>query len=328
MDDARFGASAGVRDEEPLDAYSRTVVDAVARVGPAVGAISVRRRLADRSGRLREGSGAGSGFAFTPDGFVLTNSHVVHGASAVQVVFPDGSELDADLIGDDPLTDLAVVRVGAGDLAVARLGRSSALRVGQLVVAIGNPLGFENTVTAGVISALDRSLPARDGNLIEDLIQTDAALNPGNSGGPLVNSASEVIGVNTAIIPGAQSLCFAIGIDTARWVVTQLMSHGRVRRAFVGLTGATAGISRAVQRSIGLDQPHGVRVAEVAPDSPAQVAGIEPGDLIIGLDGVAIGSIGELRRLLDQSRIGRLCAVRVVRGARLLHRVITPREQR
>jgi S1-C subfamily serine protease len=321
-------AGQGATDVEALDAYSRTVVGAVARVGPAVGAISVRRQLADRSGRKHEAGGAGSGFAFTPDGFVLTNSHVVHGASQVRVVFPDGSEFDADRIGDDPTTDLAVVRVGASGLAAARLGRSGALRVGQLAIAIGNPLGFENSVTAGVISALGRSLPARDGNLIEDLIQTDAALNPGNSGGPLVNAASEVIGVNTAIIPGAQALCFAIGIDTAQWVVTQLLAHGRVRRAFVGLTGATAGIARAVQRAIGLDQAHGVRVAEVAPDSPAQVAGIEPGDLIIGLDGAAIGSIGELRRLLDHTRIGRLCAARVVRGAQLLHRVITPREQR
>jgi S1-C subfamily serine protease len=244
------------------------------------------------------------------------------------VVFPDGSEFDADLVGDDPPTDLAVVRVGASGVAAARLGRSSTLRAGQLAVAIGNPLGFENTVTAGVISALGRSLPARDGRLIEDLIQTDAALNPGNSGGPLVNSASEVIGVNTAIIPGAQALCFAVAVDTAHWVVSQLLTYGRVRRAFVGLTGATAGISRAVQRAIGLDQAHGVRVAEVAPDSPAQVAGIEPGDVIIGLDGVAISKIGELQRLLDHTRIGRLCAARVVRGAQLLHRVITPREQR
>jgi len=333
MDEARLDAVAdrddrGVNDPAPLDAYSQAVVNAVARVGPSVGAISVRRRLADRTGKMHEVSGAGSGFAFTPDGFVLTNSHVVHGASSVHVVFPDGTELDADPIGDDPTTDLAVVRVGASGLAAARLGRSSTLRVGQLAIAIGNPFGFENTVTAGVISALGRSLPARDGNPIEDLIQTDAALNPGNSGGPLVNSASEVIGVNTAIIPGAQALCFAVGVDTAQWVVTQLLAHGRVRRAFIGLTGMTATLPRLLQRAIGVDQAHGVRVGDVAPDSPARTAGIEPGDLVIGLDGVAVSSIGELRRLLDHSRIGRVCAVRVVRGAQLLHRVITPREQR
>jgi S1-C subfamily serine protease len=316
------------RDSSRLDAYSAAVVDAVERVGPAVGAISVRRRLADRGGRMREAAGAGSGFAFTPDGFVLTNSHVVHGASAVHVVFPDGSEFDAEPIGDDPGTDLAVVRVGSNGLAAARLGRSGALRVGQLAIAIGNPYGFENTVTTGVISALGRSLPARDGSLIEDLIQTDAALNPGNSGGPLVNSASEVIGVNTAIIPGAQALCFAVGIDTAHWVVTQLLTHGRVRRAYIGLTGTSAALPRLIQRAIGVEQPQGVRVGDVAADSPARTAGIEPGDWIIGLDGVAVASIGELRRLLDHTRIGRLCALRVVRGGRLLHRVITPREQR
>jgi S1-C subfamily serine protease len=330
MDAPRAAARepAGAVDLDPLDSYSRTVVDAVGRVGPAVGAISVRHRVADRSGRTRELGGAGSGFAFTPDGFVLTNSHVVRGASSIHVVFPDGSEFDADPVGDDPATDLAVARVGANALAAARLGRSAALRVGQLAIAIGNPYGFENTVTAGVISALGRSLPARDGNLIEDLIQTDAALNPGNSGGPLVNSASEVIGVNTAIIPGAQSLCFAVGIDTANWVVTELLAHGRVRRAFIGLTGVTAALPRLLQRAIGVEQAHGVRVADVASDSPALAAGIEPGDWIIGLDGVAVSSIGELRRLLDHTRIGRVCAVRVVRGGRLVHRVITPREQR
>ena len=315
-------------DQGLLDAYSATVIGVVERVGPAVAAISVRRRLAGRDGRTHEAGATGSGFAFTPDGFVLTNSHVVHGASGVHVVFPDGSEFDADLVGDDSPTDLAVVRVGAGGLTAARLGRSSVQRVGQLAVAIGNPLGFENTVTAGVISALGRSLPARDGRPIEDLIQTDAALNPGNSGGPLVNSASEVIGVNTAIIPGAQGLCFAVGVDTAHWVVTQLLAHGRVRRAFIGLTGVTAAIPRLLQRAIGVDQAHGVRVGEVAPDSPALTAGVEPGDWIIGLDGIAVSSIGELRRLLDHTRIARLCAVRVVRGGKLLHAVITPREQR
>ena len=332
MEDGTLGPAAAPAplngDSARLDAYSEAVVGTVARVGPAVGAISVRRRVADRGGRMHEVGGAGSGFAFTPDGFVLTNSHVVHGASAVHVVFPDGSEFDADPIGDDPATDLAVVRVGGNGLASARLGRSGVLRVGQLAIAIGNPYGFENTVTTGVISALGRSLPARDGSLIEDLIQTDAALNPGNSGGPLVNSASEVIGVNTAIIPGAQALCFAVGIDTAHWVVTQLMTHGRVRRAFIGLTGTTASLPRLIQRAIGVEQAHGVRVGDVAPDSPARAAGIEPGDGIIGLDGVPISSIGELRRLLDHTRIGRVCAVRAVRGGKLLHRVITPREQR
>jgi S1-C subfamily serine protease len=311
-----------------LDAYSASVTRVVDRVGPAVGAITVRRRLAGPGGRSRDASGSGSGFAFTPDGFVLTNSHVVHGASGVRVVFPDGSDYEAETVGDDPQTDLAVIRVGASQLASARLGRSGALRVGQLAVAIGNPYGFENTVTAGVVSALGRALPSREGRMIEDLVQTDAALNPGNSGGPLVNSACEVIGVNTAIIPGAQALCFAVGIDTAHWVVSQLLAHGRVRRAYVGLTGATTGIPRLVQRALGLAQLHGVRVADVAPDSPARVAGLAAGDVIVGLDGITIDSIAQLQRVLDHTRIGRLCAARVIRGANLLHRVITPREQR
>jgi len=311
-----------------LDAYSATVTRVVDTVGPAVGAITVRRQVAGDQGRSREVTGSGSGFAFTPDGFVLTNSHVVHAARAIRVVFPDGGEYDAEPVGDDPPTDLAVLRVGAAGLASARLGRSGVLRVGQIAVAIGNPFGFENTVTAGVVSALGRALPSRDGRMIENLIQTDAALNPGNSGGPLVNSAGEVIGVNTAIIPGAQGLCFAVGVDTAHWVVSQLLAHGRVRRAFVGLTGATVGIPRLVQRALGLAQGQGVRVAEVAADGPAKVAGIEPGDLIVGLDGTAVESIAQLQGLIDSTRIGRLCTLRLVRGASLLHRVITPREQR
>jgi S1-C subfamily serine protease len=321
-----FPSGAG-GDEPLLDAYSSAVTRVVERVGPAVAAITVRRRVRAANGHAREAGGSGSGFAFTPDGFVLTNSHVVHGASSVKVAFPEGTEYDAEPMGDDPATDLAVLRVGATNLPSARLGRSGTLRAGQLVVAIGNPYGFENTVTAGVVSALGRALPARDGRTIENLIQTDAALNPGNSGGPLVNSACEAIGVNTAIIPGAQSLCFAVGIDTAHWVVSQLLAHGRVRRAFVGLTGATVPIPRRVQRALALQQGHGVRISEVAPDGPARVAGLEPGDLIVGLDGVPIESIAQLQRLLDHSRIGRLCAMRVVRGANLLHRVITPREQ-
>jgi S1-C subfamily serine protease len=330
----RAAMPAGATAVEPrddaglLDAYSSTVIEVVDRVGPAVGAISVRRRLARGAAPAREAGGSGSGFAFTPDGFVLTNSHVVYGASAIRAVFPDGSDFEAERVGDDPITDLAVVRVAGSALPCARLGRSSGLRVGQLAVAIGNPFGFENTVTAGVVSALGRALPSREGRMIENLIQTDAALNPGNSGGPLVNSAGEAIGVNTAIIPGAQGLCFAVGIDTAHWVVSELLAHGRVRRAFVGLTGATVSIPRLVQRALGLEQSHGVRVAELAADAPAKVAGLEPGDLIVGLDGIAIDSIAQLQRVLDHTRIGRLCSAQVVRGARLIHRVITPREQR
>jgi S1-C subfamily serine protease len=337
-----------VPDGALLDAYSRAIVGVVERVGPAVGLIAVRRQRRDRSGRSRggnerggapgnergnenrnerEAAGTGSGFVFTPDGYLLTNSHVVTGASALRVTFADGREYDADLVGDDPDTDLAVIRVGASDLPVATLGQSRTLRPGQLAVAIGNPLGFQNTVTAGVISALGRTLRSQSGRAMDDVIQTDAALNPGNSGGPLCNSAGEVIGVNTAIIPAAQAICFATGIDTARWVVGQLFAHGRVRRASIGVGGATAPVSRRLQRALEVEQPSGVRVMEVRPGSPARVAGVEDGDLIVGFDGTAVTGIDTLQRLLDASRIGRLCVLRLIRRGRLLHLTLTPRER-
>ncbi len=309
-------------DAQLLDDYSRTIVSVVERVGPAVAFIAVNKRA-----RGRNAAGTGSGFAFTPDGYLLTNSHVVHDATQIRATFPDGSEFDADLIGDDPDTDLAVIRVGGSDLPAAPLGQSRALRPGQIAVAIGNPLGFQNTVTAGVISALGRSLRSVNGRLMDDIIQTDAALNPGNSGGPLVNSAGEVIGVNTAIIPGAQALCFAVGIDTARWVVQQLFAHGRVRRALIGVSGATQPMQRRLQRAFEIAQESGVRVLGVERGSPAKLAGVEEGDLIIGLDGNAVTGIDELQRQLDASRIGALCVLRVIRRGRLLHLTLTPREQ-
>jgi S1-C subfamily serine protease len=314
-------ASASAVEEAALDTYSRTITRVVERVGPAVGFVAVRRRSRGRHG------GTGSCFAFTPDGYLLTNSHVVHGATALSVTFPDGRSFDASLVGDDLDTDLAVIRVGAGDLPAAALGRSGRLRVGQIAVAIGNPLGFQNTVTAGVISALGRSLRAASGRLMDDVIQTDAALNPGNSGGPLVDSAGEVIGVNTAMIPGAQALCFATGIDTARWVVGQLLTAGRVRRAFIGVAGATTPLPRRLQRAFELAQASAVRVLEVQADSPAKIGGVEGGDLIVGIDGAAVTGIDVLQRQLDGSRIGRLSVLRIVRGNRLLHLTVSPREQ-
>jgi S1-C subfamily serine protease len=314
-------------DAAALDAYSSAITRVVERVGPAVGFVAVRKRARDRLGRPRDGGGTGSCFAFTPDGYLLTNSHVVHGARAMTVTFPDGRSFDADLIGDDPDTDLAVIRVGANDLPAATLGRSGELRVGQIAVAIGNPLGFQNTVTAGVVSALGRTLRAASGRLMDDVIQTDAALNPGNSGGPLVNSAAEVIGVNTAMIPGAQALCFATGIDTARWVVGELLASGRVRRAYLGVAGATTPLPRLLQRAFELGQRSAVRVLEVQPASPAKIGGVESGDLIVGLDGVDVTGIDVLQRLLDASRIGRLSVLRIVRGNRLLHLTATPSEQ-
>jgi S1-C subfamily serine protease len=320
-------ASAGADDGAALDSYSQTITRVVERVGPAVGFVAVRKRARDRLGRTREGGGTGSCFAFTPDGYLLTNSHVVRGAAALSVTFPDGRNFDATLIGDDPDTDLAVIRVGANDLPIAALGNSGRLRVGQIAVAIGNPLGFQNTVTAGVISALGRSLRAASGRLMDDVVQTDAALNPGNSGGPLVNSAGEVIGVNTAIIPGAQALCFATGIDTARWVVGQLLTTGRVRRAFIGVAGATTPLPRRLQRAMELAQASAVRVLDVQAESPARIAGIESGDLIVGYDGIPVTGIDVLQRSLDASRIGKLSVLRLVRGNRLLHLAVTPREQ-
>jgi S1-C subfamily serine protease len=318
-----------VSDEAPLlDAYSRAVVGVVERVGPSVASVSIVRRGTDNLGRPRQQQGAGSGFAITPDGYLLTNSHVVAGASAIRVALPDGREFDATPAGDDPDTDLALIRVGADDLPAVTLGSSRALRVGQLAVAIGNPLGFQNTVTAGVISALGRSLRARNGRLMDDVIQTDAALNPGSSGGPLVNSAGEVIGVNTAIFPGAQAISFAIGIDTARWVIGQLFAHGRVRRAWIGIGGITVPLARRVQRALGLQQASAVRVSEVVRDSPASAAGVQPGDYILGIDGAPVRGIDELQRALDASRIGKTCVLRLLRGVQLLHPTLTPRERR
>jgi S1-C subfamily serine protease len=302
-------------DELLLDAYSRAVSSAVERAAPSVAAIRVGRR------------GAGSGFAFTPDGYLLTNSHVVRSghterpaaSTRYQVALGDGSELVARLVGDDPDTDLAVLRVDAlGDAPLQALpfGRAAALRRGEIAIAIGNPLGFEHTVTAGIVSALGRSMRAGNGRLIPSVIQTDAPLNPGNSGGPLVSARAEVIGVNTAIIRGAQSLCFAVAIDIAEWVVPQLMQHGRVRRAYLGVGGSTVPLHRRVVLAYQLQQAAGVRVLSVEPGSPAAQAGVQTGDLLIGLDGVVIDSVDRLHQTLDAGRIGHDSALKLLRGDR------------
>jgi S1-C subfamily serine protease len=321
--DAAGAADAGrpPADAPLLDAYSAAIVGAVERAGPAVALVSVRRRG-------NGAAGTGSGFAFTPDGYLLTNSHVVHGAGALRVAFAGGREFDADLIGEDPDTDVAVVRVGADRLPVAELGQSATLRVGQIAIAIGNPLGFQNTVTTGVISALGRSLRAASGRSMDDIIQTDAALNPGNSGGPLVDSAGRVIGLNTAMIAGAQAICFATGVDTVRWVLAQLLAHGRVRRAYLGVSGATVAVDRRLQRAFALAQANAVRVVEVQKDAPAARAGIEDGDLLIALDGVPLTGIDALQRALDGARIGRPTALRVIRRGRALDFTATPRDGR
>jgi S1-C subfamily serine protease len=304
---------ANPRDEVLLDAYSAAVVAASERVGPAVVHVEVVQGAAANAGEARRGSG--SGFVFTPDGFILTNSHVVHGARRIRVSFADATSSDADLVGDDPDTDVAVIRVAGHQLPAAALGSSRGLHVGQLAIAIGNPYGFQHTVTAGVVSALGRSLRSVTGRLIDDVIQTDAALNPGNSGGPLVNSRGEVIGVNTAIIPFAQGICFATAVDTAKWVVEQLLRFGRVRRAYIGVAGATIPISRRAVRFHSLGSGAGVRVESLEPGGAAEGAGIEAGDVIIGYDGEEVSGVDELHRLLGADRIGKETRVTLLRRA-------------
>ena len=314
-------------DDSLLDAYSRSVVSAAERVGPAVAHLEVEQPRGGAFGRRTPRRGTGSGFAFTPDGLMLTNSHVVHGARAIRVTFADGAAYDADLVGDDPDTDLAVIRVGASGLATAELGASRALRVGQIAIAIGNPYGFQHTVTAGVVSALGRSLRALTGRLVDDVIQTDVALNPGNSGGPLVDSRGAVIGVNTAIIPMAQGIAFATAIDTAKWVVTQLLRHGKVRRGYLGFAGANMQIGRRSVLAHALQSASGVRVEHVEPDSPALAGGMEAGDIIITFDGVAVTGIDDLHRLLTAERVGKPATLAVLRRGRKVDLAVTPAER-
>jgi S1-C subfamily serine protease len=300
-----------VSDGDLLDAYSLAVTAAAETVAPAVVHIDVR---SNREGRDRRGSG--SGFFFTPDGLLLTNSHVAHGARELVVATQDGERFAADILGDDPDSDLAVLRVSTRAAPHVRFGHSGKLRMGQIAIAIGNPLGFEHTVTAGVVSALGRSLRASTGRLIDDVIQTDAALNPGNSGGPLVDSRGQVIGVNTAIIPGAQGICFAVAADTAQWVLAQLLAHGRVRRGWLGVAGMNAPLARRVARFHQIDNESGVRVRSVEQNSPAAVAGIESGDLIVRYDGETISGIDRLQQVLNLSRIGKTCEILVLRHTR------------
>jgi S1-C subfamily serine protease len=312
-------------DADLLDAYSKAVVSAADRVSPAVVKLDVKRRVETRGGQ-REVAGSGSGFLFTPDGLILTNSHVAGGASRIKVALPDGQLFEASLVGDDPHTDLAVIRVSGSKLPTASLGSSRTVRVGQLAIAIGNPFGFECTVTAGVVSALGRSLRSQSGRLIDDVIQTDAALNPGNSGGPLVSPSGEVIGVNTAIIAAAQGICFATSIDTAKLVVGQLLRHGRVRRGYIGLAGQNTPLPRRVVRHFDLPVESGVRVMSVEPGSPAAAAGIEEGDVIVAWDGRAVARIDDLHRLLSEEYLERPADVTLVRQAHRLVRRVTPVE--
>ncbi len=311
-------------DSSLLDAYSQAVVAAVERVSPSV--VNVEVEVGGRSGR--NGNGSGSGFVFTPDGLILTNSHVVSGATRVEATLADGQRYRADLVGDDPDTDLAVLRVRARDLPSAQLGDSQALRPGQLVVAIGNPFGFQTTVTAGVVSALGRSLRSRSGRLMDDVIQTDAALNPGNSGGPLVNSRGEVIGVNTAIILPAQGLCFATPINTAKWVAGRLIQSGRIRRGFLGIAGQNVPVPRRIARLQALPSARGVLVAGVEPGSPAARAGVRERDILVALDGRPVAGVDDLHRILTEDRIGVPSSLTLLRELEPRTLEITPVESR
>ena len=308
-----------------LDEYSRSVVSAVSRVAPAVVNIEIQQR---GKGRPRDLAGSGSGFVIAPDGFILTNSHVVHHAIQIIVNLSDGHEYPAQLIGDDPETDLAVIRIDASHLTHVRLADSESLRVGQIAIAIGNPLGFQASVTAGVISALGRSMYSQSGRLIDNIIQTDAALNPGNSGGPLVNSAGEVIGVNTAMIRPAQGICFAIASNTAKLVAGWLIRDGRIRRSYIGVAGQNVPLHRRVIRFYDLPLETGVLVASVEKDSPAQRAGLREGDIIVAFNERPIGTIHDLHKMLVSEQIGVAGKLVAIRHTEKLELSILPAESR
>lgn len=320
-------------DQNLLDAYSQAVVTAAEKISPSVIKIDVAQAMKTGSGEERERHGGGSGFVFTPDGLALTNSHVVHGAKKISVSLADGHRFPAYLAGEDPATDLAVIRIGVPDndavnFVTAPLGDSQKLRVGQLAIAIGNPYGFQYTVTAGVVSALGRSLRSYSGRLIDDVIQTDASLNPGNSGGPLVASDGQVIGVNTATIMGAQGLCFAIGINTAKFVAGRLLSEGRIRRSYIGVEAQTTPLHRRLIRFYDLSQETGVVVISLNPASPAQKAGLREGDVIVAFDGRPVAGVDDLHRLLSDARVGVSSALTVLRWTEKLELKVVPQEAR
>jgi len=310
-------------DRELLDAYSRAVTNVVETVGPSVVAINIKqRRAASRPG----GEGSGSGVVITPDGFVLTNNHVVENSDRLEVSLTDGRTFPAQVVGTDPATDLAVIRISDGNLPTSELGDSDLLKVGQLVIAIGNPLGFQSTVSAGVVSAVGRSLRSQAGRLIDGVIQTDVALNPGNSGGPLVDSRGRVIGINTAMIYMAQGISFAIPINTARWVVTELVMHGKVRRAYLGIGAQTRPVNRRIQHNLALNTPTVVEVVTVEKNGPAERAGLEQGDYIFSLNETQVATVDDLHRLLSKWPPGTPLNVELLRSGRVENYRVTPRE--
>jgi S1-C subfamily serine protease len=321
VEDEGIAAAPSASDTDILDAYSRAVISVADTVGPAV----VRVETVTANGRT---GGVGSGVVIAPDGLVLTNCHVVEGAKAVRLLDAEGRVMEARRLGEDPDTDLALLRAGsARNLPTATLGDSKSLRRGQLVVAIGNPLGFESTVTAGVISALGRSLRAGNGRLIEDVIQTDAALNPGNSGGPLVSSRGEVIGINTAIIKGAQGICFAVASNTAQYVLSQLIQHGRVRRGYIGVSGQTMPVSRRHAHVAGIDNVSGAMINALEPNGPASLAGLMSLDTVVRVDGESVTGVDDLIRLLNGERIGRDVTIDVLRRGSLRSFTLKPLER-
>ena len=315
-------------DLELLDAYSQAVIGAAEKVNPSV--VKIEMLQAGRSSRMEspfgQRSGSGSGFIFTPDGFILTNSHVVQDADRIQVALADGRQSEPQLIGIDPDTDLAVLRINQPNITPVTLGDSQKIRVGQLVVAIGNPYGFQYSVTAGVISALSRSLRSVSGRLIDNIIQTDAALNPGNSGGPLVNARGEVIGVNTAVIPDAQGICFAIAINTAKFVAGQLIKEGRVRRSYIGVAGQDVQLHRRHVRHFNLSSPTGVLVVSIESESPAAKSGLREGDLIIRYDNHPIAGIDDLHRILTDQRVGVRAILTIIRQSEVMELAIIPED--
>jgi len=318
-------AAIPVSDLPLLDAYSEAVTGAVEKVSPSVVNIEVEQKRSN-SQQGAPAHGSGSGFVFTPDGFILTNSHVVHGAQKIEVTLSDSRHYSADLIGEDPDADLAVVRITAPDLPAVKLGDSSAIRVGQIAIAIGNPYGFQTTVTAGVISALGRSLRSQSGRLMDSIIQTDAALNPGNSGGPLVNSRGEVIGVNTAVIRPAQGICFAISINTAKLIAGLLIKDGKIRRGVIGVAGQDAPIHRRLVRYYELPAETGVLVLSTEENSPAKRAGLQEGDVIVSFSGETVASIDDLHRILTQE-IDHKATIRVLRRTEMRDLEIVPQER-
>jgi S1-C subfamily serine protease len=329
-------AHAAAGDASLLDAYSAAVTGAVERMSPSVVNVEVHQKVPQNAGRSRTGEpqerrGGGSGFVFTPDGLILTNSHVVHDAARIAVTTTDGRHMPASLIGDDPASDLAVIRVDEPHfdepgLVAAELGDSQRLRVGQIVIAIGAPYGFQSTVTAGVVSALGRSLRSYSGRLIDDVIQTDAALNPGNSGGPLVDSAGRVVGVNTATILPAQGICFAIGINTAKFVASRLLRDGRIRRSYIGVSGQTVPVHRRVVRFYDLAKETGALVLSVEENSPAKRSGLREGDVIVALEGKPVAGVDDLHRVLTDVRVGVGSTLTVVRYTEKLELKIVPEE--